>query len=315
MYDNVPDNRIDATSATVLCGIHATIEVVLSGRDRLSNIYAGAVAIVTGGGSGIGRALATLLAGRGARVAVADISLEDARATADAIGASAKAYRCDVTDLASMEAMAEQVKQDIGRVNFVFANAGVLVQAGLLETDPAEFEWLFDVNVRGVFHTLRAFSGQLLDAASGGEPARLVITGSENSVGLPFLGIMSAYTATKHALLGLADAARRDLEETGVKVSILCPGGVNTRLWDAKRVRQDRYGGSSPILGQEAEANEQGFATLVSAEKTAGICLDAAANDEFLIISDPNIRAIADRRHEEVDAAFDRLDARISAAS
>jgi len=255
--------------------------------------------------------MAGLLAARGAKVAIADISLDGAREAAAAIGQGATGYQCDVTDLASMEALAEQVLADHGAANFVFANAGVVAIKGLLETEPAEFDWVFDVNVRGVYNTFRAFTQALLDQGGKGGPARFVITGSENSLGLPPMGEMTAYTATKHALLALADGLRRDLKDTGVKVSIFCPGGVNTRLWDAARARPDRYGGSSPIVGEEAEAMAKGFATLVDPSVTARICLEGVANDEFLIITDPKIQGLADKRKAEVDAAFKALAARV----
>lgn len=277
----------------------------------MGNVYAGTCAVVTGGASGIGRALATLLADQGARVAIADISLERAQEAASAIGRGAKAYPCDVTEFASMAALAEQVSADFGGVNYVFANAGVVFQAGLLETDPSEFDWVFDVNVRGVYNTFRAFTASLLEQGGKRAAARFVITGSENSIGLPFLGVMTAYTATKHALLALADGMRRDLADAGVKVSIFCPAGVNTRLWDARSTRHDRYGGSEPAVGAEAEAMEKGFATLVDPSVTAGICLDGIANDEFLIITDMKLQPIAEARHAEVNAAFAALQARL----
>ena len=277
----------------------------------MKDLFNGGVAIVTGGASGIGRALATALAERGATVAIADISLDDAKDAAAAIGQGAHAYHCDVTDIVSVAALADAVTRDFGGVHFVFANAGVLVMGSLHETDPKEFQWVFDVNVRGTFNTVHAFLPLLLAQAAQGRSAKFVITGSENSVGLPFQGVMTAYTATKHALLAMADGLRRDMEDKGVDVAIVCPGAVNTRLWDARRARQENYGGNAPILGDEAAQWAKAFGNMVHPSVTARICLDGVEEGEFVIITDHKIRAIAEKRHGEVAAALDRLDARL----
>ena len=272
-------------------------------------------AVVTGGASGIGLSLARALADRGARVAIADIDGATAAAAAADVGRGARGYRSDVTDRQSVAALAADVARDFGGAQFVFANAGVSIHGPpLYETDPAEFDWLFDVNVRGTFNTIHAFAPQLLAKAASGKGARFVLTGSENSVGLPFQGVMTAYTATKHALMALADGLRRDLDGTGVGVSILCPGAVNTNLWDSRRSRPDRFGGTAPLEGEEAELNAGFFARFVHPDQTARVCMEGIANDEFIIISDPSIRRFAEKRHAEVQTALDVADARIGTA-
>ena len=276
--------------------------------------FQNAVAVVTGAGSGIGAALAKALAAQGAQVAVADVSEEAASAVAAAVGAGARAYRCDVTERGDLEALASAVERDFGGVDLAFANAGVYAGGKLTEADPREFEWLFDVNVRGVFNTVQAFAPALLARAGAGRRTRFVITGSENSVGLPVKVMSTGYTATKHALLAIADGLRRDLDGSGVGVSIFCPGPVNTRLWDAKRWRHDRYGGGRPATGATAEANAKILAEIgQDPDLTARLCLEGVAEDEFIIITDPKIRELAVRRHREVEAALDRLDARLEA--
>ena len=249
-------------------------------------------------------------------MAVADISLDDAAATAAAIGGAARAYRCDVSDRSELDALASAAARDLGGVDMVFCNAGVFVGGPLTEVEPREFDWVFDVNVRGVFNTIQAFAPLLERRAAEGGQARFVLTGSENSVGLPFKGVMTAYTATKHALLALADGLRRDLEDSGVGVSIFCPGAVNTRIWDGRRARHERYGGAAPVGREAAEASAKTFAAIgQDPDLTARLCLDGVANGEFLIITDPAIRAFAEKRHREVEAALDRLDARMEAAA
>ena len=269
----------------------------------------GACSVITGGASGIGKALARELVRRGGRVALADISLDEATATADEIGSGARAYQCDVTSRKKVLQISDKIERDLGPVNLVFANAGVFVEAKLQEMAPDEFDWLFDVNVKGVFNIIQAFTTHLLKHASRGDLARFVLTGSESSVGLPSQGVMTAYTATKHAVLGIADGLRRDLDETGVGVSILCPGPVITRIWDARRSRQARHGGPAAAEPKTADAAQRIFASIgQDPDVTARLCLDGVSRDEFMIVTDPKIRSYAARRHAEVDAALDLLD-------
>lgn len=279
----------------------------------MKSLLAGKTAVVTGAGSGIGSALAAALVSAGAQVAVTDISQETARAVASSIGEGARAYRCDVTDRTDLASLAEAVARDLGDPAFVFANAGIYYGGALPDLDPADFDWVFDVNVRGVFNTIQAFMPQLLASAASGHKPRIIITGSENSLGLPEGTTSTAYVASKHALLGLADGLRRDLKDAGVGVSLLCPGAVNTRLWESLRWRQDRHGGSGEIPAEHAE-----FATKIMAEVgqdpalTARICLEGMAAGEFLITTDPRIRPVAVPRNREIETALDRLDARMA---
>ena len=271
-------------------------------------------AVVTGGAGGIGGAIARALAARGARVAVTDLFQEKAVAAAQALGGGARGYRCDVTDRQEAEGIAAAVARDFGGIDLVFANAGVWVGGRLTEIEPREFDWLFDVNVRGAFNTVQAFVPLLLQQAAAGGRARFILTGSENSVGVPTTAFMTAYTATKHAVLAMADGLRRDLDGTGVGVSLLCPGPVNTGIWDARRARHDRYGGAAvadPELA--AVVSKQLAAHGQHPDETARLCLEGVANDEFMIITDPTMRAYASARQREVTAALDRLDARLSA--
>jgi NAD(P)-dependent dehydrogenase (short-subunit alcohol dehydrogenase family) len=166
------------------------------------------VAVITGGASGIGFALARALVEKGMRVAIADISAERAASAAEAIGAAAKGYLCDVTDAGSVGELALAIERDFGGINMLFVNAGVAVEGKLPETDPREFEWMFDVNVFGAFRTVLAFMPLLHKAAGQERVARVVFTGSENSLGIPINGMLTAYTATKHAVLALADGLR-----------------------------------------------------------------------------------------------------------
>jgi short-subunit dehydrogenase len=195
----------------------------------------------------------------------------------------------------------------------LFSNAGVAIGGKLTDADIREVAWLMEVNVVGTVRTIQAFMPHLLHRAEAGGRPRIILTGSENSIGLPSTGEMTAYTATKHAVLALADGLQRDLAGSGVGVSIFCPGLVNTRLWDSRSTRQARYGGAEAVDAERASMLE----TLVAQHgqdpaQTARLCLEGIDRDEFLIITDPHIRFLADARREQVYAALDRLDASLA---
>lgn len=275
------------------------------------------VALITGGASGIGRALAQRAAARGMAVAIADIALDQAEATAAdivATGGTARGFACDVTDTASLAALAQAVQAQWGGVNFLFNNAGVCVGRTVEATSASDAQWMLGVNVMGLIHTTQALLPLLHASVARGEPARIINTGSENSLGLPALGPTSVYTASKHAVLGLSDALRRDLADSGIAVSVLCPGLVQTQIHDSYRSRPADFGGERRISPERAQMMEGMMRKIGQApDITAQIAFDGIDNDEFIIIADPRIRAFAEKRHAEVAAALDRADARIAA--
>jgi NAD(P)-dependent dehydrogenase (short-subunit alcohol dehydrogenase family) len=266
---------------------------------------AGKVAVVTGGASGIGRGICRALAGRGANVVVADV--DDGRAGAVAaelqeIGVRSIGVTCDVTERASVEALADRAWQAFGAVDILCNNAGVGLLGAITETPLRDAEWLFAVNVWGVIHGCQVFVPRFL---AGGRPAHILNTGSEHSVGIPFPG-MGMYTATKHAVLALSDVLRRELEPNGIGVSILCPGVVRTEIWNAGRSRPERFGGR-----QESPAE---FATFLDSgmdpDEVGRIAVTAVEAGDFFIMSHAEVRAVAEARCRDVTAAFDVADRR-----
>ncbi|MBV9840042.1 MAG: SDR family NAD(P)-dependent oxidoreductase [Sphingomonadaceae bacterium] len=269
------------------------------------------IVVVSGGGSGIGRGLALKAAARGARVAVVDIQRDAAAETVALLAAAAgeaRAYEADVTDLEALQTLASQIERDFGCINMVFNNAGVFSGGTLAQTRPQDFGWLFEVNVRGLYNAIQAFLPALERTAAAGGLAHFVNTGSENSLAVPPLGPFSAYTATKHAVFGITDCLRRDVKGSGIGVSLICPGLVQTNLWNAKRTRQDRFGGA-----REAAAAAGGsMAAGRTIEATADTVFEGLDAGEFLIVTDPRIRSFAAPRLDEIARALDTADARIT---
>jgi NAD(P)-dependent dehydrogenase (short-subunit alcohol dehydrogenase family) len=203
------------------------------------------VAVITGSGSGIGRALALELAGRGARLALSDIdevAVADTAAHCEKAGAEAKGYRLDVADRAAVTAHADAVAAEFGQVNLVVNNAGVAVMATVEDMSYADMDWIVGINFWGVVHGTKAFLPHLIASGDG----HLVNVSSVfGFVGVP---TQSAYNATKFAVRGFTEALRQEMliEKRRVGVSCVHPGGIQTNIARDARVSD----GSTP--GQRA---------------------------------------------------------------
>jgi NAD(P)-dependent dehydrogenase (short-subunit alcohol dehydrogenase family) len=204
------------------------------------------LAVVTGGASGVGRSLAFALADAGARVVIADVDeqgLKDAQAALEAKGAQAYAKVCDVTDDASVEALAAFEFDELGGAHLVFATAGIAAgEAGPLwgyaEND---WKWCFDVNLWGVVRTINAFMPRLTEQD---EEAHFVITGSGNGAFIIYPD-QPVYSATKAAVHAVTEALylQTTAAQSPVKIHALFPGPyiVDTGIFDSDRVRPDRF--------------------------------------------------------------------------
>jgi 3-oxoacyl-[acyl-carrier protein] reductase len=191
----------------------------------MADELAGQVALVTGGGRGIGERIAWELASAGARVAVAARTLEQVEEVAREIGGLA--LEVDVTDRAAVERMVASTEQELGPINLLAANAGIGNVAGSLrESDPDEWWRVLQVNVLGVYLSCRAVIPGMLERGAG----RIVITGS----GAGYLpgASSTAYTSSKAAANRLAETLANDLRETPVRVFLISPGLVRTDMTD-----------------------------------------------------------------------------------
>jgi NAD(P)-dependent dehydrogenase (short-subunit alcohol dehydrogenase family) len=191
--------------------------------------FAGRVAVVTGAGSGIGRALALGLARRGARLALCDVDeaglAETARA-AGALGAEVHTARVDVGLRGAVHAYADAVASRFGAVNQVYNNAGIAFSRPVLDSEYADYERVFAVNLWGVIHGTKAFLPHLIASGDGH------VTNISSLNGYMAQADMSHYCTTKFAVRGFTETLRIEMEEAGHPVRVTCvhPGGIKTNI-------------------------------------------------------------------------------------
>jgi NAD(P)-dependent dehydrogenase (short-subunit alcohol dehydrogenase family) len=185
------------------------------------------VAVITGAGSGIGRAMALALARRGCHLALADIDVAGAETTAEQArvqGVRASVHRLDVADGAAVAGLPAQVLAQHGQVDLLFNNAGVAVGGRFEQVREEDFDWLMQINFYGVVRMTRAFLPLLRQS----DDARIVNISS--LFGLIAPGGQTAYTASKFAVRGFSNALLHELEKTTVGVTVVHPGGVSTSI-------------------------------------------------------------------------------------
>ncbi len=189
--------------------------------------FDGAVAIVTGGASGIGRALGEELAKHGCEVVLADLQVELAEEVASNICASggrARAVKVDVTDFPAMERLVRETSQRTGRLDYIFNNAGIAIGGYVHQYDIEDWNRVLDVNLRGVINGVQA-AYKIMIAQGFGH-----IVNTASMAGLMVSPGVVAYAATKYGVVGLSVSLRAGAASFGIRVSVLCPGVIRTPI-------------------------------------------------------------------------------------
>jgi NAD(P)-dependent dehydrogenase (short-subunit alcohol dehydrogenase family) len=215
------------------------------------SIFKDKVAIVTGGASGIGAALARDLARQGADVQLADIQIDAALEVAAKITASggrAAAHYLDVSDSEAVARLVARVAAEKGRLDYMFNNAGIAIVGEFRDLPAADWRRILDINVNGVFAGTAAAYAVMIRQGSGHIVNTASVAGLVPSPGL------AAYSASKHAVVGLSTSLRAEATGYGVKVSAVCPGFVRTAILDSKTVGMPKQSKSQARVHEMAMA-------------------------------------------------------------
>jgi NAD(P)-dependent dehydrogenase (short-subunit alcohol dehydrogenase family) len=251
--------------------------------------FADQVAIVTGGASGIGRALATRLVTAGARVVVADVDGPLADEVAHTLGSRARAEHVDVTDAEAVRGLVAATVAREGAIDVLFNNAGIAVFADARDTSLDDWNRLIDVNLRGVVHGIAAAYPIMVRRGRGH------IVNTASAAGLLPIPTNIAYVATKHAVVGLSLTLRAEARHFGVRVSVVCPGVIDTPIVH-----------SAKIVGPARETVlADPLIRLRSPDKLAAAILRGVQRNRAIIPFTPEVRVLW---------ALHRLSPRISVA-
>jgi NAD(P)-dependent dehydrogenase (short-subunit alcohol dehydrogenase family) len=262
------------------------------------------VAVITGGASGIGLALARRSAAEGMQVVLADIEDAALAAAADELrakGAQVLTVKTDVSRAGDVENLAAQTLKACGGAHLVFNNAGVGgVRVKTWEASAKDWQWVLGVNVWGVIHGVRVFTPIMLRQ---GEEGHIVNTAS--AAGFVSMASTAPYAVSKHSVVTLSEVLYHDLkaENAKVGVSVLCPAWVGTNIWNSQRNRPEDLRDHAETEEERAR-REQVRALLekgkVTAAGVAEMTFEAIANDRFYIFPHPKIRNDIRTRMEDI---------------
>ena len=265
----------------------------------------GRTALIIGGGGGIGRGIALALAGEGMRLVVADIEADSAEVVAAelvASGAEASAETVDVSDAGAVEALAERCFERHGGVDVLCNNAGVVGPTRLGPASLDNWRWIVDVNVLGVVHVVNSFVPRMLARIGERSGEAHIVTASSIAGLIPGLGWeISAYRASQLAIVGMTRDLRNELAGSGIGVTLLCPGAVSTRMWQAGRNRPPERGG--PEEYQRPGALD---GRVIDPLEVGRRALHAIRENELYAMTHPERRDVVEAALREQLDAFDR---------
>lgn len=255
------------------------------------------VAVITGGASGIGRATALALARLGSHVVIADLNdrrLADTEAELATFGRNVLAIHCDVARDDDVERLASTVLGQLGRVDILMNNAGVVLRGALEQISLSDWQWSLDINLLGAVRGIRAFLGHMIERGSGH------IVNTASAAGLFALtGEGAPYIAAKFAVVGLSEALALYARPFGVGVSVICPGSVDTNLGETGRTI-----GMTPerAAAETALAETIQGSGLMTPEQIAEMVVDAIRQNRFFILADPAHQLILEQRVHDPNA-------------
>jgi NAD(P)-dependent dehydrogenase (short-subunit alcohol dehydrogenase family) len=271
--------------------------------------FNGKVAVITGGASGIGLGLATVLAGRGALVIIADVEREALTQAVESLASIAGrdnvlGVLTDVSTYESVESLRDRVLKRFGHVDVLVNNAGVCTFNPVTEVTLPDWNWVLGVNLWGPIHGVRAFLEPML---AQGTEGHIINTASLAGV-IRGSRIVTPYSVAKHGVVALSEGLREELRERNAKigVTVLCPAHVRSNAWNADRNRpggrEQRSATGEAWRAAGAAVAREGPSALLPTE-FADIVLHAVESNQFWVFTDPTMRpGLADRFTEILNA-------------
>ncbi len=253
--------------------------------------------MITGAASGIGRATALAMARLGTEIVLADINdarLEETRHEIVSLGRRVVAVHCDVSRDDDVERLAAVATSEMGRVDIVFNNAGVVCRGALEELTIADWEWQFGINVLGVVRGIRAFLPRMLERGEG------YIINTASVAGLFALtGEGAPYIASKFAVVGLSEALALYARPKGIGVSVLCPSSVDTNLGET-----GRSVGMTPEreIAESAMSSTMQRNLVMTPDEVADVLVEAVQQNRFFVLAEPSHHETMLRRTSDWNA-------------
>ena len=262
----------------------------------------GKIAVVTGGSTGIGLALAKALAREGMDIALASrtpATLEAAAAAVRDIGVRVLAVSCDVADRAQVQALARRAAEELGPVDLVCANAGVTTVGRLVDHTDADWDWSIDINLRGITHCIQAFYPDMAARRRG----TLLLTGSQTSLAPDWVLNHGPYIGAKAAVLALATSLRAEAAEFGVSVSLLIPAATDTAIAETARRVPEPDGSLLP--NPKSPPPLEGFPFTLSPEEVAQRALAGLKRNAPIIATHAAMKPLVEDYFARILAAYD----------
>jgi NAD(P)-dependent dehydrogenase (short-subunit alcohol dehydrogenase family) len=272
--------------------------------------FSGKTAVISGGAQGIGLSIAKALGEQNMNIVLADIdqeNLQKAASELQAAGVSVLTVVLDVADEAQWQAVGQQTVERFGKVHMVVNNAGVGGDSGSIESQNKKgWQWVLDVNLMGVVYGAKAIVPLIKQHGEGGWVIN--VASMAGMTGVPYSG---AYTATKAAVVALSESWAGELERKGIKVSVLCPAFVQTRIYDSERNRPEQYQtddwdvtSKSSVSKRAKDMVENGIEVSIIGKRV----VEALNAGELYIFTHPNYRPVVQRQAAVIDKAFQRAE-------
>ncbi|MGH6873164.1 MAG: SDR family NAD(P)-dependent oxidoreductase [Rhizomicrobium sp.] len=267
--------------------------------------FRGKTAFVTGGASGIGLSMARAFGRAGMNVVLADIDEKAAKSAAERLASEqikAAPVVCDVTDRANVRAAALEAVAAFGKIHVVCNNAGVAVGGPIGTVKDKDWDWILDVNLKGVVYGVETFVPLIRGHGEGGH-----IVNTASMAGMISPPGMEPYTATKFAVVAMSEGWAQQLAPLDIGVSVLCPGFVKTRIHESGRARQDKYGGTGDVdpLGDGPARAAEMVLSGIDPDVVGNRVVEAMKAGELYIFTHPAMKAFVEMRFAGIMAAFD----------